>query len=309
MSEKVIDALALLKLTNGSSAKTLPLLADPDPLDSFDTAAAEAARQWAAEEAERCGQAGVQLILFGTAKYPEQLATIGSPPPLLYLKGNSALLKERRAVAVVGTRQPSTYGATAARTLSRELAGRGFSIVSGLARGVDSEGHLGALEGKGRTVAILGNGLGRIYPSENAGLAERILAEGGALLSERPFDASVEPRYLIARNRLQSGLSLAVLVIETALSGGTPHTARFALEQGRPIWCPAPRSSRPENAGVSALLELEPAKLPETLKAFASAKKLCAAAGQEPIAQAVERDSMAEFFAALDKLAVEADSL
>lgn len=180
----------------------------------------------------------VLLIPIIDSRYPEMLRKINPPPLILYVQGNSDLLNEP-SVAVVGTRCPSQISSEVAWDLSKRLAMRGIVIVSGLALGIDTRAHLGALssEGKGRTVAVLGHGLGKaIYPKENKPLAERILEAGGTLVSEYAPDEWVTKYRLVERDRLQSGLSAAVVVIETSKTGGSMHTARMCVEQKRRLY-------------------------------------------------------------------------
>jgi len=175
------------------------------------------------------------LIGRSDASYPAALCEIYDPPPVLWGRGNRlALMCE--GLAVVGTRSPTPYGLGMAERLSCDLAARGLGIFSGLARGVDAAAHRGALLGKGRTTAVLGTGVDVIYPRENAKLAEAILAQGGAIVSEFAPDQGPRPENFPVRNRIISGLSWAVLVCEAGEHSGTRITARNALEQGREVF-------------------------------------------------------------------------
>jgi DNA processing protein len=179
-------------------------------------------------------------------------------------------------VACVGTRQPSAFGETAARGISRFLAGHGWSIVSGLAVGVDTLCHEAALEAGGHTVAVLANGLDSVYPRQNIGLAERILAAGGALLSEQPPGTPALPKHLFRRNRIQSGMSAATVVMQTDFVGGTMHTARYTLLQDRLLIAPVPQGAHAAEAKSRGLLALSQrtgtdlARLLEARGAYAS---------------------------------------
>jgi DNA processing protein len=197
------------------------------------------------------------------AAYPARLRTIPDPPPLLYLTG--ALAEEDRwAVAVVGSRRASAEGRLLTEALSRELAALGFTVVSGLARGVDGAAHRGALAGGGRTLAVLGCGIDRTYPPEHRGLRERVEAHG-AVLSELPLGAPPHAYHFPRRNRIISGLSLGVLVTEADLGSGSLITARLAAEQGREVFA-VPGSPRAENSrGTNGLLK-QGAKLVETVE-------------------------------------------
>jgi DNA processing protein len=168
-----------------------------------------------------------------TSAYPALLARIADPPPRLWLRGNPRALVAP-CVALIGSRAASSYGLQVAERLAADLARAGVTVVSGLARGVDSAAHRGALT-TGRTVAVLGSGVDVIYPPEHAELAERILRREGALLSELPPGTPPRRGHFPRRNRLISGLSLAVVVIEASTRSGSLQTARFALEQGREV--------------------------------------------------------------------------
>ena len=188
------------------------------------------------------------------SEYPSWLRAASDRPPVVYVRGR--LPPDRRCVACVGTRQPSAFGKAAARGLSRFMAARGWSIVSGLAVGVDTLCHEAALEVGGHTVAVLANGLDSVYPRQNIGLAERILATGGALLSEQPPGTPALPKHLFRRNRIQSGMSAATVVMQTDLVGGTMHTARYTLLQGRLLIAPVPQGGHATEAKSRGLLAL-----------------------------------------------------
>jgi DNA processing protein len=197
---------------------------------------------------------GMELVGIGDEGYPGGLGDLRSPPPLLYVRG-SLICEDERAVAVVGTRKPSREGARVARRLGKELAARGFTIVSGLARGVDTAGHRGALAAEqGRTIAVLGCGLMEIYPPENGMLAARI-AERGCLLSEVPPETRVDRRLLLARDRIQAGLSRAVIVVQAHRECGSMVTARHAVQCGRSLFA-VPWDDRPFSEGWERLREM-----------------------------------------------------
>jgi len=202
--------------------------------------------------AETMGGEGIRLLLLDSASYPVNLSSLRDAPPVLYLRGDLHASDER-AVAIVGTRQPSSAGAEAARLVARTLAAIGITIVSGLALGIDAAAHAGALEG-GRTLAVLGSGLSRIYPREHRSLADAV-AQQGALVSERPPDATAKRRYLLARNRLIAGLARAVLVAQVKERGGSFVTARHAFALRRPVF--VMRWPEPEfAAGADRLIQL-----------------------------------------------------
>ncbi len=177
----------------------------------------------------------ISLSVFGDQDYPDLLEKIADPPDLLYFKG-SLHKHEERAVAIIGSRRETKYGRDQAFRIARDLAANGITVVSGLARGVDTAAHEGALDGGGRTIAILGSGINRVYPQENADLAEKMIRQGGALISE--FHPSAEPLsfHFPFRNRLVSGLSHGVVLIEAREKSGTQITIGHALEQGREVF-------------------------------------------------------------------------
>ena len=197
----------------------------------------------AKREMARLGELGIRIIRWGTEEYPTFLANISDPPPLLYMKGTLAP-EDERAVAVVGSRQASAYGLSVCKKLCRDLAWQGWTIVSGMARGIDSVAHSGALAGGGRTLAVLGTGLDVVYPKENRKLSQDIAASG-AVITEFPLGTPPEPGNFPVRNRLISGLSLGVVVVEGTAKSGSLITVRMALEQGRQVFAvPGPIDRR-----------------------------------------------------------------
>ena len=173
-----------------------------------------------------------RAIVFGDAAYPPRLAAIPDPPPLLWINGDAASLAQP-VIAIVGSRYATPSSLDVARALARDLAGFGFVIASGLARGVDEAAHRGALDA-GATVGVLGCGLDRIYPPEHGPLAKVIVASG-AIVSELPPSAEPKPEHFPRRNRIISGLSLGVVVVEASLKSGSLITARCAADQGREV--------------------------------------------------------------------------
>jgi DNA processing protein len=178
---------------------------------------------------------GVSLVTMGSEFYPEHLAEIYDPPLVLYVRGDARVLCEI-GIAVIGTRHPTPYGLGMAERLSRDLANCGLVIISGMARGIDSIAHKGAVEARGRTVAVFGTGVDVIYPRENRKLSEQILELGGALVSEFPLGTAPNPHNFPLRNRIISGLSRGVLVVEAGEYSGTRITSRCALEQCREVF-------------------------------------------------------------------------
>ena len=179
--------------------------------------------------------AGAGVLCREDALWPARLSEIYDPPLVLYVRGNAEVLS-RPGIAVIGTRHPTPYGIGMAERLSCDLAARGLTIFSGMARGVDTAGHRGAIKAKGKTVAVFGTGVDVIYPRENKKIADGILELGGALVSEFALGAFAAPQNFPIRNRIISGLSLGVLVIEAGEYSGTRITARCALEQSREIF-------------------------------------------------------------------------
>jgi DNA processing protein len=179
--------------------------------------------------------AKIEILTKDDAAWPALLSEIYDPPLVLYVRGNFEAIA-RPGIAIVGTRHPTPYGIGMAERLACDLAARGLVIFSGMARGVDAYAHRGALKGPGATVAVFGTGVDVIYPRENRKVAESILGAGGALVSEFPLEAFPAPQNFPIRNRIISGLSLGVLVVEAAEYSGTRITARCALEQGRELF-------------------------------------------------------------------------
>lgn len=178
---------------------------------------------------------GQTVLALSDTAYPPRLKAIPDPPPLLFVRGDpTALLLPQ--LALVGSRTPTAGGRRLARRFAAQLGRAGYAITSGLALGIDGESHLGALEAGVATVAVLGTGVDRVYPRSHQALAGRILAEGGALVSEFPLGMRANPWHFPQRNRVISGLAVGVLVVEAALPSGSLVTARCALEQGRDVF-------------------------------------------------------------------------
>ncbi len=193
------------------------------------------ARRAAEAEWPAIAALGATILTYGCPQYPERLKEIYDPPPVLWVRGDTGLLV-RPSIAVVGTRHPSPYGSGIAEMLARDLAARRLLIVSGMARGIDSCAHKGALAARMPTLAVWGTGIDVVYPKENKKLAEDILASGGAIVSEVPLGTFPAPQNFPRRNRILSGLSVAVLVVEAAENSGTRVTARCAAEQNRDLY-------------------------------------------------------------------------
>ena len=177
----------------------------------------------------------INLISIYDKEYPEILKKIYDPPISLYIKGNYNILNQQ-SLAIIGCRECSEYGIKVAKHFSYQLAKKGINIISGLAKGIDSYSHIGCLGANGKTIAVVGNGLDSIYPRENIELAKKIIENGGAIISEYPLGTKPEKMNFPARNRIISGMSKGVLVIEAKEKSGTLLTVDYALEQGREVF-------------------------------------------------------------------------
>ena len=187
-----------------------------------------------ATELARCRESGIRVLLQGTPEYPRLLSEVCDAPLLLYCKGE-LLPRDNLAIAIVGSRKCSIYGRQQAERLGASLARAGFTIVSGLARGIDAAAHRGALSAFGRTVAVMATGVQNIYPPEHADLSLEI-ADNGAVISEFPLDQRPTPGMFPQRNRIISGLCCGTLVVEATRKSGALHTCRHAMEQGREVF-------------------------------------------------------------------------
>lgn len=204
-----------------------------------------------AREEERLEKAGATFITTRDEGYPRLLKEINDPPIGLYRKGN--YLFDQPCIAVVGSRRTTLYGQSVAKKLGADLARLGFCVVSGLARGIDTAAHEGALSVGGKTAAVLGCGIDIVYPPENLGLYRRI-TETGAVLSEFPFGRKADKQSFPMRNRVVAGMCEATVVVESDVSGGAMITARFAGEQGRLIYAVPGRIDQPSSAGCHQLI-------------------------------------------------------
>ena len=220
------------------------------------------ARRAAEEEWVRIVELGANLLTFGCSAYPERLKEIYDPPPVLWIRGAIDLLA-RPAIAIVGTRHPSPYGSGVAEMLARDLSARRLLIVSGMARGIDTCAHKGALSARTPTVAVWGTGIDVVYPKENKKLADEILAAGGTIASEVPMGTFPAPQNFPRRNRILSGLSIAVLVVEAGENSGTRVTARCAAEQNRDLYA-VPGNVTNKNSWTPNTLIKQGAKLVAT---------------------------------------------
>jgi DNA processing protein len=227
----------------------------PKILDAWAKGIAD--RQWQ-QEMEQTAREGIEIIPYTSSRYPRRLLEIGDFPLILYVSG-TLLKKDERSLAVVGSRQASIYGQEMAKKLSRELGRYGYTIVSGLARGIDTAAHRGALE-EGRTLAILGSGLANLYPAENKMLAEEI-KQKGALLTEFKRNTPPDKQNFPQRNRIVSGMTLGTLLIEAPRESGAMHTSRKAIEQRRPLFALPGRADSDNFKGNHALIKEQKARL------------------------------------------------
>ncbi|MCH7990123.1 MAG: DNA-protecting protein DprA, partial [Planctomycetes bacterium] len=206
----------------------------------------------AKRELARCREMGVHLYLNSSAEYPPMLAEICDAPNILYCRG-SLKPQDQLAVAIVGSRRCTLYGNQQAERLAKTLATAGMTIISGLARGIDAAAHRGALEANGRTIAVAATGLATVYPPEHRDLAEEIVKQG-AIVSESALGQQPKPGLFPQRNRIISGLSLGVIIVEASQKSGALHTARHAMEQGREVFALPGRIDSPASRGCHDLI-------------------------------------------------------
>ena len=248
-AEAIFDAprreLALLRLA-------------PETIESL---AARELHGRADAEIEQVRKLGGDILVLDDGVYPALLRETYDPPVVLYVKGAWAECLEGPCVAIVGSRRCSTYGQNAALMLSRELAQRGVTIISGLARGIDAAAHRGALEAGGRTVGVMGTGLDQIYPRDHKKLADEILNRGGALVTQFPLKTPPVSENFPYRNRVISGLSLGVVVVEAAENSGSLITARLAMEQNREVFAVPGNITSRNSFGTNYLIKGAGAKL------------------------------------------------
>jgi DNA processing protein len=274
LPRKIHDVLTLTRVRGLSArriAEGLRLGADAGSVDAlcgyFHLRAGrwDSAREESAVILETCRSQNIGIRVLGEAGYPPLLAEIPDPPPLLYVKGAGIDLLNQTCVAVVGSRAAVEFSLRKAGELGGIFSAPPYVHVSGLALGCDCAGHAGALRQSGRTLAVLAGGLDMVHPAGNKDLAEAILAAGGCLLSENPPGTRATGKSLIARNRIQSGLSRATIIVQTSVRSGTMSTARFCLQQKRILACVVARGMEAEASdlfGGNALLLSEHKALP-----------------------------------------------
>jgi len=206
-----------------------------------------------AGELKRIADFGCHILIQSDDSYPESLRQIYDPPLVLYVKGELSV-KDKNAVAMVGSRQTTHYGIETARKLAYQLAYVGVTVVSGGARGIDTAAHQGALSAKGRTIAVLGTGINLIFPGENAELFERVAANG-AVITQFPFNRPADKQSFPIRNRIVAGMTLGTVVVEASLSSGALITANFATEYGRQVFAVPGRIDSPRSKGCHDLIK------------------------------------------------------
>lgn len=215
------------------------------------------------KEIELIEKYNVDIVTIDEVRYPENLRHIYSPPRVLYVKGN-LLPEDYYNIAIVGSRRASLYGRETAEKLARQLAERGFTVTSGMARGIDTSAHTGVLKAAGRTIAVLGCGINIAYPPENKNLMDKI-ADSGAVISEFPINTAPHRHNFPIRNRIISGLALGVVIVEAAQKSGALITASFALEQGREVFSVPGKIDVPTSRGTLGLIK-DGAKLVEDVE-------------------------------------------
>jgi DNA processing protein len=238
--------------------------------EAVDSIVAQDLLERAELESEQVKLFDAEILILDDGVYPSLLREIFDPPITLYVKGAWEDCFERPCVAIVGSRRCSTYGQNAALMLARDLAQRGVTVVSGFARGIDAAAHRGALEAGGRTVAVLGTGIDQYYPRDHQKLAEEILASGGALVTQFPLGTPPTSENFPYRNRIISGLSLGVVVIEAAENSGSLITARLAIEQNREVYAVPGNITSKNSFGTNYLIKGAGAKLVQQWQDIAS---------------------------------------
>ncbi|MBW7887115.1 MAG: DNA-protecting protein DprA [Bacteroidetes bacterium] len=224
---------------------------------------AETNKTFIEDQLKRINRIEGKILTIWDSEYPPLLKEVFDAPVLLFLRG-TITLNDQYAMAIVGTRRPSAYGISVAENFSKELSGMGITIISGLARGIDTHAHHGALKGEGRTIAVLGGAVDKIYPKENERLAEKICSNG-AVISEMFMGAKAELWSFPKRNRIISGMSLGTIIIESDEDGGAMITARTTIDQNRELFCVPGNITEHKSNGTNKLIKLGQAKLVQTV--------------------------------------------
>ena len=268
-------------------------------------------------ELERIRAFGAQVITAESPMYARQLREIHAPPIVLYVWGD-LLERDQHAIGVIGSRRTTHYGTESAKKLSYQLAYAGLTVISGLARGIDTAAHQGALAAKGRTIAVIGSGLSKLYPPENAALAEKIAGGNGAVVSEFSMEVEPDRQTFPMRNRIISGWSHGVLVVEAGLNSGALITATQALEQGRSVYAVPGHINAPSAQGSNRLIQqgaklvMEAGDILDDLSILLPESKPSPEAAARPLPEltADERcvyDSIRETETSIDDIATKAD--
>lgn len=268
-------------------------------------------------ELQRIRDFGAEVITAESPMYPRQLREIHAPPIVLYVWGE---LQERdqHAIAVIGSRRTTHYGTESAKKLSYQLAYAGLTVISGLARGIDTAAHQGALAAKGRTIAVIGSGLNKLYPPENSALAEKIAAGNGAVISEFSMEIEPDRQSFPMRNRIISGWSHGILVVEAGLNSGALITCSQALEQGRNVYAVPGHINAPSAMGSNRLIQqgaklvMEASDILDDLEILLPEAKPSPAASARPLPELSEEerrvyDSIRATETSIDEIAARAD--
>ncbi|MDQ3313706.1 MAG: DNA-processing protein DprA [Verrucomicrobiota bacterium] len=246
-------------------------------------------------ELARIRNFGAQVITAASLTYPRQLREIHAPPIVLYVWGELTE-RDQHAIGVIGARRTTHYGSESAKKLSYQLAYAGLTVISGLARGIDTAAHQGALAAKGRTIAIIGSGLSHLYPPENAALAEKIASGNGAVVSEFSMEIEPDRQTFPMRNRIISGWSHGILVVEAGLNSGALITAAQALEQGRSVYAVPGHINAPSAQGSNRLIQqgaklvMEASDILDDLSILLPEAKPTPAAAERPLPTLTEEE-------------------
>jgi DNA processing protein len=268
-------------------------------------------------ELQRVRDFGAQVITAESPLYPAQLREIHSPPIVLYVWGELTE-RDRHAIAVIGSRRTTHYGLESAKKLSYQLAYAGLTIISGLARGIDTAAHQGALAAKGRTVAVVGSGLAKLYPPENAALAEKIRSGNGAIVSEFSMEIEPDRQTFPMRNRIISGWSQGLLVVEAGANSGALISVAQALEQGRSVYAVPGHINAPTAIGSNRLIQqgaklvMDASDILDDLQILLPASKRAPDAATRPLPELSEEerrvyDSIRETETSIDDIATQAE--
>lgn len=241
---------------------------------------------------KECESSSISIMNYSQDIFPQKLKIIPYPPLLLYYKGDIKYINKRNNVAIIGTRTPSLSAKSISKNLGLIFTVNGFTVVSGLALGCDTYGHLGSLKKSGNNIAILPCGLNNIYPAENVKLSNQIIENGGCLISEYPPNAKLRSQYFVLRDRLQSGIVSVVVIVESSLNGGTMHTAKFALEQNKILICISPNLLGGDNFSNKGNNLLIKDKMAIALTNFQDMK---------PIVESILNNSLKPIFVAKEK--------